>query len=456
MARDKSKAPSQIVVFASDAEIESVAGAALEDLAIESGAVRRGGVDVAIEYLSNYASPRLVVVDISNSELPLSEVNALAEACEPGVEVIVIGKHNDIGLFRDLMQLGVSDYIVKPLTRELFRRSIERVRGRSQVANTRGRTGKVIAVTGARGGVGATTVAANLGWLLDHKIGRRVAMIDLDFNHGALSLALDQKAAPGLREALENIHRVDQLFLERTLVHVDSRMALLSCEEALEYEVKFESRAYDELIGHLVKQFHYVVVDVPRGAGPNFQHALRNATIRIIVIDPTLAAVRHAIRLLKLVGAEDIGRQTIVVLNRRWAPGDGDLAIKDIEKTLNRRVDVAVPYGKSVLVVAENSGELVASRNSPVTQALSELVHELSGRPPLKPSLLARLIKSATRPFQGASGQDAAAAPKAAPLIAAPAQDGPRETDQSVALHRKNGERSFSGAPGDPHPPSEL
>ncbi len=320
MAKDKSRAPSQVVVFANDAETETVASAVMEDLALESFAVKRGGVGPAIEYLSTFASPKLVVVDISDSDLPLSDVNALAEACEPGVEVIVIGRHNDIGLFRDLMQLGVSDYLVKPLTRELFRRSIETVRGRSQTQNIRGRTGKIIAVTGARGGVGATTIAANLGWLLAEKVGRRVAMIDLDFNYGSLSLALDQKATPGLREALENIHRVDQLFLERTLIHVNSRMAMLSCEEPLDYEMKFEPRAYDELLGHLAKQFHYVVVDVPRGGGPAFRHALRHSAVRIIVIDPTLASVRHAIRLLKSTGADEVSRQTIVALNRRWSP----------------------------------------------------------------------------------------------------------------------------------------
>lgn len=419
MAKDKSKAPSQVVAFMNDADSEAVAGAVLEDLGLESVAVKRGGVAAAIEYLGNFSSPKLVVVDISESDLPLSDVNALAEACEPGVEVIVVGKHNDIGLFRDLIQLGVSDYLVKPMTRELFRRSIETVRGRAQASqNIRGRTGKIIAVTGARGGVGATTIAANLGWLLAQKVGRRVAMIDLDFNYGSLSLALDQKATPGLREALENIHRVDQLFLERTLVHVDSRMAILSCEEPLDYEMKFEPRAYDELIGHLAKQFHYVVVDVPRGAGPSFRHALRNSAVRIIVIDPTLASVRHAIRLLKATGADEVSRQTIVALNRRWAPGDGDLSIEEIEKALNRRVDIVVPYGKTVTVIAENSGELIASKNSPVTESLSELVQELSGRPKVKSSFLSRLFQGAANAIQGAQASASALAQRSPPTMA--------------------------------------
>ncbi len=119
-------------------------------------------------------------------------------------------------------------------------------------------------------------------------------------------------------------------------------MALLSCEEPLDYEVKFEPRAYDELVGHLTKQFHYVVVDVPHNSGPNYKHALRNAIVRIVVVDPTLAAVRHTIRLLKSIGAEEVSKQTIVVLNRRWAAGEGDLSVEEIEKALGRRVDITV------------------------------------------------------------------------------------------------------------------
>ncbi len=160
-----------------------------------------------------------------------------------------------------------------------------------------------------------------------------------------------RKRRRGLREALENIHRVDQLFLERTLIHVDQRMALLSCEEPLDYEVKFEARAYDELIGHLAKQFHYVVVDVPHGSRPELQARVAHGggahhRCRSYVG----GASRHAIRLLKSIAAEEVSKQTIVVLNRRWAPGDGDLSIEEIEKALDRRIDVSVPYGKTVLV----------------------------------------------------------------------------------------------------------
>ena len=390
-----------VVCFVTDAESESVLNSVLSEIAVPKFAVKRGGIDTTVEYLSAHSSPRLLVVDISKSELPLSDINALADACEPGVEVIVVGQQNDIGLFRDLIQLGISDYIAKPLTRELLRRSIETVRRGQKNIAVKGRVGKLVAVTGTRGGVGASTITANLAWILSQKVGRRVAMVDLDFNYGPLSIAFDQKPTPGLREAIENAHRVDQLFLERTLQQIDSRLALLSCEEALDSKIRLETDAYENLTEHLSKLFHYVLVDLPCKSGAAEMHVLRMASVRIITIDPTLSAVRHAIRILKLLGAEEIDKQTLIVLNRRWQPTNSDLSIEEIEKALGHRVDVVVPFGKSNVVAAENSGQIAAEQASPMTDALMDLAQELSGRPKPKQSFWEKLLGGRRNPLAG-------------------------------------------------------
>ena len=80
----------------------------------------RGGIAKAVEYLSEQRSPNLLLVDISGVELPLSRVQMLADVCEPGTNVIAVGDHNDVALYRDLQAAGVTDYLVKPLTRELL------------------------------------------------------------------------------------------------------------------------------------------------------------------------------------------------------------------------------------------------------------------------------------------------------------------------------------------------
>src|SRR6266404_3698418 len=84
----------------------------------------RGGITKAIDYLNEQRSPHLLFVDISGVELPLSKVQMLADVCEPGTNVIVIGDHNDVALYRDLQEAGVTNYIVKPLTRELLTKAL--------------------------------------------------------------------------------------------------------------------------------------------------------------------------------------------------------------------------------------------------------------------------------------------------------------------------------------------
>src|ERR1700740_81645 len=84
----------------------------------------RGGIAKAIEYLSEQRSPHLLFVDISGVELPLSKVQMLADVCEPGTNVIAVGDHNDVPLYRDLQAAGVTDYLVKPLNRELLTKAL--------------------------------------------------------------------------------------------------------------------------------------------------------------------------------------------------------------------------------------------------------------------------------------------------------------------------------------------
>src|SRR5438034_10896014 len=89
-----------------------------------SNLIMRGGIAKSIDYLMAQRSPHLLIVDISGVDLPLSQIHTLADVCEPGVTVIAIGDRNDVGLFRDLTEAGVSDYIVKPLTRDLLTKAL--------------------------------------------------------------------------------------------------------------------------------------------------------------------------------------------------------------------------------------------------------------------------------------------------------------------------------------------
>src|SRR6516225_10544072 len=162
-----------------DAQTEQL----LQDGSVLSGRnqIIRGGIAKAIEYLSEQRSPHLLLVDISGVDLPLSQIHILADVCEPGTSVIAIGDRNDVGLYRDLQEAGVNNYIIKPLTRELLTKALAPKTNSGELGRAAAlKQGKMVSFIGARGGVGTTTIAANLAWHLANRQSRRVALVDLD------------------------------------------------------------------------------------------------------------------------------------------------------------------------------------------------------------------------------------------------------------------------------------
>ena len=178
--------------------------------------------------------------------------------------VITIGDRNDVGLFRDLINNGVSDYLVKPITPPLLQKSLLNVLESATQERQNDRRGRLVAVVGARGGVGATMLATGIAWTIAHRRRRRVALVDLDLQYGTVALALDLEPAPGLREALEHPGRIDGLFVDRVMVRHSDTLYVLSGEESLGEPVAPDTAALDILLKELRNKFHFVVVDLPR------------------------------------------------------------------------------------------------------------------------------------------------------------------------------------------------
>ena len=162
---------------------------------------------------------------------------------------------------------GVSEYIVKPVTAQLLVKALIGAPASDEGSPISRKLGKVVAVVGSRGGVGATTLAIHLALHLANQQSRRVMLLDLDLHTGDCALALNLKPTPGLREALANPLRIDSVFLDRTMAIHGERLFVLSAEEPLRVDAEFTAEAVDKLVGVLRTQFHYIVADVPRIPG---------------------------------------------------------------------------------------------------------------------------------------------------------------------------------------------
>lgn len=371
-----------LVAFVADAQTEGNLRRCLSDQFSSDFKIMRGGIVKAISYLGVERSPNILIVDVSDVEMPTSCVLQLAKVCEPVVTVIAIGKQNDVGLYRDLMQTGISEYIVKPVTPTLLTRALyprPATVGGNSISE---KLGKMVAIVGARGGVGATTLAVNLAWYLAHRQRRRIALVDFDLQNGECALALDLKPTPGLREALTNPLRVDSLFLERVMVTHGERLFVLSSEEPLRDKLEITDEAVDVVLSALRAQFHYVIADIPRIAAAPYWFALDMADHRVIVADHTLRSVRDTVRLHTALGGRDAIHRNFLVINRSGEGGRLEVTLKELENYISMPPKIVIPFEPKVFAAEAGRARVVAARGGKFAGKVAALAADISGRMP--------------------------------------------------------------------------
>ena len=284
----------------------------------------------------------MLLVDLAEEAEPDAALGDLVKRCGPQTRVIAIGTVNDVTLFRRLAARGVADYLVKPVSSELLCDALRRA-SRSEGEGDSKRRARIHAFIGARGGVGASTLALGLAWLLSQEHKLPTALIDLDLHFGNLALSLDLEPGRGLRQALEHPERTDSLLLASAMVKGEERLPILAAEESLEDMLRFEPEGARALLEALAQDYDCLVVDLPRSLDAAARHVLQSADASIIVTDLSLAALRDAFRLAGLVKALD-GPTPMIVANQVGALHRGEIGRAEFERGLGTPLDFLVPF----------------------------------------------------------------------------------------------------------------
>jgi pilus assembly protein CpaE len=356
----------------------------LRVVAVEHGfspdKVNKGGLRNAVQSLSVSASPNILFADLSESGDPLSDINGLAEVCEPGTVVIAAGRINDVRLYRDLVASGIQDYLLKPFTADQLRDAF--AHAQMTISGPRGsdpsaeRPHLMTTVIGARGGVGATTVASSLAWLLGEKAGRTTAFLDLDLHFGTGALSLDLEPGRGLTDAIENPSRIDGLFIERAMVRASEKLSVLSAEAPINQPLLTDGAAFFQLQEEMRNGFEAMVLDLPRPMLVQFPHLVQDTHVTVLVVEFTLAATRDAIRILSWLKANAPHSRVIVAANKAQAAGVQEVSRKDFENSIERKVDVVLPFDPKMTAQAAKLGQPLAkvATNPKLAQPLAQLV----------------------------------------------------------------------------------
>jgi pilus assembly protein CpaE len=333
---------STVLGFVTDADSEMAVREGMAEL-VPSIQIRRHSIRQATALLRKLPSPEVLVVDITGEDAPLAALHDLSEVVEPSTRVLVVGDRVDMNFYRSLTRdLGVAEYLYKPLAKEMVARMFGPACMQRPVASGALQGGRIVAVSGACGGVGTTTVAANLAWYLGEELKRHTLLFDPDIYTGNAAMMLGGRTGTGLRLALETPSRIDELFVERAAQPVTERLSVLAGDEKVTEAADIAEGAGRALLAALRRRYNFVVSDVPSSPVPVYRELLMLAHQRVLVMDPTLAAMRNTLRLLALPTGPDQVRRAVIVLNRLGQPGG--LTRPQIEEALEMAIDVVIPY----------------------------------------------------------------------------------------------------------------
>jgi pilus assembly protein CpaE len=344
--------------------------------------VQLGGLQAAVEHYAGQVTPNLLIVETRlQGQTALEELDRLAEVCDPSTKVVVIGRVNDVELYRELMRRGASEYLVAPVNPLHLIEVISGLYLDPEAAPI----GRVVAFVSARGGVGASTLAHNTGWCVAEGLKINTTIIDLDLPHGTAGLNFNEETGQGVADALSAPERLDDVLLDRLLIKRGEHLSLFTAPAVLERDYDAPHEAYDSVIDAVRQSTPCVIVDLPATWTPWMRQTLIGCDEIVIVATPDLASLRNAknmVDILKAARANDAPPK--LVLNQVGMPKRPEIPAKDFAETMGIQPSLIIPFDPALFGTAANNGQMLleVQPKSPVSDSIRRLAEIVTGRVP--------------------------------------------------------------------------
>lgn len=349
-----------VQAFCETVETAAAVQAAGEDrrLAKAHVKIQMGGITAATEAYRNSPTPNVILIETDNrTDDILKGLDQLAEVCDSGTRVIVLGRVNDVRLYRELTRRGVSEYVMTPIG------TIDVVRAVCNLfsAPDAKAVGRVIAVVGAKGGVGASTVAHNVAWAIARDLGLESVVADLDLAFGTAGLDYNQDPPQGIADAVFSPDRVDTAFIDRLLSKCTDHLSLLAAPATLDRVYDFAGEAFDTTLDSLRSSIPCIVLDVPHQWTAWTKRILVSADDILVVAGPDLANLRNAKNLVDLLrSSRPNDQRPHYCLNQVGVPKRPEITPADFAKALESEPLAVIPSEPQLFGPAANNGQMIA------------------------------------------------------------------------------------------------
>jgi pilus assembly protein CpaE len=313
-----------------------------------------GGLPAAIEFYHKEGTPALIMIEsgMRGPEL-FSQLETLASVCDENTRVVVIGAANDIRLYRQLMDKGVSDYLVPPFHPIGLIRSISALY--SDPDNPF--VGRVAAFFGAKGGVGSSTLAHNVAWQMAETIQQDTALVDLDMSFGTTGLDFHYDHNSGLEEALAEPDRLDETLLDRIMLRHTPRLSLLPASGNLGRGI-MDTNAFQTVVEAVRNVSPFTLLDMPHVWSDWTEAVLTSADDIIVTATLDLASLRNTKNLLDFLKSERPNDPDPVLILNKVGLLEG-ITVEEFGAAVGVQPSVTFAFEPEVFVKASNNGEMI-------------------------------------------------------------------------------------------------
>lgn len=326
----------------------------------------------ALTILAGMPTPEIVLVDLSDQEQPINALMDLADTVDAGTVVLAVGDVQSVNFYRIVVKhMGVREYLPKPLTADAVEQNFLPVIDNLVNEQVCQRGGQVVALCGARGGVGTSCIAANLAWYIAAELHRHTVLLDGEMNNGTLAMDMDIPPSRGLPAVLETPQRVDQLLIERCAYDAGERLHIMAGLEALTWQAPCDPAGVDTFIQAIRGRYKFMVADTGAHFTPLARQLLFNAQRRVIILDPTMISIRNVEKLRALPVGSGQNPYPVLVLNKAGVPGG--LSREFIEDRLGMALAAVIPDMPRLAGRANGLGRLLARPRGPFRNSIATL-----------------------------------------------------------------------------------
>jgi len=342
--------------------------------------VHMGGAMAAVAHYQESPTPNLIIVESNlQRQQMLAELDRLAHCCDAGTKVLVIGRANDVALYRELLRRGVSEYLIAPVT------PLQLIECLSNLYNNPDTdpVGNVVAFIGAKGGVGSSTVCHNSAWAMSEILKTNVVVADLDLAFGTTGLDFNQDPVQGIAEALQSPERLDEVLLDRLLTKCSEHLSIFAAPVVLDRDYDISPDACDLVLEVVRQNMPYVTVDLPHTWTPWVKRVLFQADEIVVTAVPDLANLRNAKNLMDLMRQNRTNDGPAhLVINMAKAPKRPEISAKEFAVALDIMPSQVIEFDAETFGLAANNGQMIEefSPKAKAAQQFRELALALTHR----------------------------------------------------------------------------